>query len=296
MKVYINERKVAVRGGTSVAELVKKHRPDADLCVLNGFPCLLEHSLEEDDRLVLIKRGSKPSRKELEHLMAARHTPGVHQKLKKACVGIAGCGGLGSNAALALARAGVGRLVIADFDVVEPSNLNRQQYNVGQIGRPKVEALAENIAKANPFVRVEEHYQRVVAENVKSLFGRCQVIIEAFDRADQKEMLAEAVLSGLPDTPLILGNGMAGWGANNAIRTRSLGTLHVCGDEASEAGPGRGLMAPRVGAVACLQANLALEILLGPDPSIGHPSYVGEAPPHRPFPRKRTTRPRARRR
>jgi sulfur carrier protein ThiS adenylyltransferase len=284
MKVYINERKVAVREGTKVAELVKKRRPEADLCVLNGFPCLLEHTLEEGDRLVLIKKGSKPSKRELEHLMAARHTPGVHAKLKKACVGIAGCGGLGSTAAMALARAGIGRLVIVDFDVVEPSNLNRQQYFVSQIGQPKVRALAENIRRANPFVKVEPRYQRVVAENVKSLFGRCRVIIEAFDRADQKEMLAEAVMSQLPETPLILGNGMAGWGGNNLLKTRRLGNLYICGDESTEAGPGRGLMAPRVGVAACLQANQALEILLGPDPAIGKASETGEGlPPHLPY-------------
>jgi sulfur carrier protein ThiS adenylyltransferase len=292
MKIYINESKVAVRGGTRVAELVKKHRPEADLCVLNGFPCLLEHTLEEGDRLVLIKKGLKPSRKELEHLMAARHTPGVHEKLKKACVGIAGCGGLGSTAAMALARAGVGRLVIADFDVVEPSNLNRQQYFVSQIGQPKVRALAENIRRANPFVKVEPHYQRVVAENVESLFGKCRVIIEAFDRADQKEMLAEAVLSGLPETPLILGNGMAGWGSNNSLRTRRLGQLYICGDESTEAGPGRGLMAPRVGAAACLQANQALEILLGPDPAMGRTSDADQGlPPHLPYLKRTPRRP-----
>lgn len=293
MKVFLNEKKVAIPAGTKVAELVKKNKPEADLCVLNGFPCLLEHTLEDGDRLVLIKKGSRPSRKELEHLMAARHTPGVYEKLKRACVGIAGCGGLGSTAAMALARVGVGKLVIVDFDVVEPSNLNRQQYFVSQIGQPKVKALAENIRKANPFVRVEAYYQRVLTENVEKLFGKCQVIIEAFDRADQKEMLAEAVLSRLPQTPLILGNGMAGWGGNNLLCTRRLGNLYICGDEATEAGPGRGLMAPRVGAAACLQANQALEILLGPDPDVGKVLERGEdLPPHLPYMRRTPKRPR----
>lgn len=284
MKIFVNEKKVVIPGGTKVAELVKKHQPEADLCILNGFPCLWEHTLEEGDRLVLIKKGSRPSLKELEHLMAARHTPGVHAKLKRSCVGIAGCGGLGSTAALALARVGVGKLVIADFDVVEPSNLNRQQYFISQIGQPKVRALAENIRKANPFVKVSAHYQRVVPENVKILFGKCQVIIEAFDRADQKEMLAEAVLTQLPGIPLIIGNGMAGWGGNNLIRTRQLGNLFVCGDESTEAGPGRGLMAPRVGLAACMQANQALEIILGPDPALGRFSeQPAELPPHLPY-------------
>ena len=268
MKIYLNEKHIKAEKGAKVAELVKQHKPGAEVCVLNGFPCLMEHTVEEGDRLVLIKKGEVPSKNELEHLLSARHTPGIAEKLKKASVGLAGCGGLGSTAAIALARAGVGRLVIADFDVVEPSNLNRQQYFVSHIGLPKVEALKEIIKKADPFTKVESHHLRIVPENVESLFGKCDVIIEAFDMADQKQMLAETVLSKLPQIPLIIGSGMAGYGANNLLRTRKAGNLYLCGDEQSEAGPGFGLMAPRVGMAACMQANQALEILLGPDPRI----------------------------
>jgi sulfur carrier protein ThiS adenylyltransferase len=268
MKIYLNEKHIKVEKGAKVADLVKQHKPGAEVCVLNGFPCLLEQTVSEGDRLVLIKKGEVPSRNELEHLLCARHTPGVAEKLKKSCVGLAGCGGLGSTAALALARAGVGRLVLADQDVVEPSNLNRQQYFVYQIGLPKVEALKEVVKKANPFVKVETHHLRIIPENVVSLFGKCDVIIEAFDMADQKQMLAETVLTKIPQIPLIIGSGMAGYGANNLLRTRHTGKLYICGDEQSEAGPGFGLMAPRVGVAACMQANQALEILLGPDPRI----------------------------
>ena len=84
--------------------------------------------------------------------MASRHTPGVHALLKQACVGIAGVGGLGSAVAVSLARIGVGKLIIADFDVVEPSNLNRQQYFVDQLGYFKVDALTENLRRINPYV------------------------------------------------------------------------------------------------------------------------------------------------
>ena len=268
MKIFVNEKKITVSSGAKVAELVKKHKPGADLCILNGFPCLMEHTVGPNDRVVLIEKGKRPSRKELEHLLVARHTPGVHAKLKKASVGIAGCGGLGSTAAMALARAGIGKLVLADFDVVEPSNLNRQQYFVDQIGLPKVEALAANIRQANPYVAVTTHRVRIVPGNVKALFSGVDVIIEAFDRADQKLMLVEAVLRAMPKKPLIVGNGMAGYGANELFTTRRIGHLYVCGDETSEAGHGFGLMAPRVGVCAHLQANLALEIILGPDPRI----------------------------
>jgi sulfur carrier protein ThiS adenylyltransferase len=278
MKIFVNEKKVTVPREAKVADLVKKHRPGADVCILNGFPCLLEHTIEANDRVVLIKKGVRPSKKELEQLLVARHTPGVHAKLKKACVGIAGCGGLGSNAAMALARAGVGTLVIADFDVVEPSNLNRQYYFLDQIGLPKVDALAAIIKQANPYVTVVRHRLRIVPENVRSLFKSADVVIEAFDRADQKQMLAEAMLDLLPKTPLIIGNGMAGYGANGLLRTRRIGNLWICGDETSEAGHGFGLMAPRVGVCAHLQANLALEIILGPDPRISNPETRTKKP------------------
>ncbi|MDI6739656.1 MAG: sulfur carrier protein ThiS adenylyltransferase ThiF [Candidatus Edwardsbacteria bacterium] len=268
MKIFVNEKKISIAKGAKVADLVKKHKPGADVCILNGFPCLMEHTVEAGDRLVLIRKGETPSKKELEHLLTARHTPGIHARLKKASVGIAGCGGLGSTAAMALARVGIGKLVIVDFDVVEPSNLNRQQYFVSQIGTPKVAALAENIKKANPYVAVVTHRVRIVPENVKPLFLGVNVIIEAFDRADQKQMLVESVLRRMPKKPLIVGNGMAGYGANELFKTRRIGHLYVCGDETSEAGHGFGLMAPRVGVCAHMQANLALEIILGPDPRI----------------------------
>ena len=268
MKIYVNEKKVTVPREIKVADLVKQVKPGADVCILNGFPCLMEHTIEENDRLVLIQKGKKPSRQELEHLLMARHTPGVHARLKKACVGIVGCGGLGSNAAMALARAGIGKLILADFDVVEPSNLNRQQYFVRQIGQSKVSALRENIRQANPYVKIDAHSVRITPDNVKKLFRSADVIIEAFDLAGQKQMLAEAVLKHLPGKPLVMGNGMAGYGANDLLKTRRSGDLYICGDGSSEAGHGFGLMAPRVGIAAHMEANMALEILLGPDPRI----------------------------
>ncbi|MBI4726456.1 sulfur carrier protein ThiS adenylyltransferase ThiF [candidate division TA06 bacterium] len=268
MKIYLNEKHIKAEKGAKVAELVKQHKPGADVYVLNGFPCLLGQTVSEGDHLVLIKKGEVPSKNDLEHLLSARHTPGIADTLKKSCVGLAGCGGLGSTAAIALARAGVGRMVIADQDVVEPSNLNRQQYFVYQIGLPKVEAIKEVIKKANPFIKVETHHLRIVPENVVTLFGKCDAIIEAFDMADQKQMLVETALSKLLKTPIVVGSGMAGYGANNILRTRKTGMLYLCGDEQSEAGPGFGLMAPRVGLAACMQANQVLEILLGPDPRI----------------------------
>jgi len=188
----------------------------------------------------------------------------IKEHLKEKTVGIAGCGGLGSNCAVALARVGVGNLVIADFDVVENSNLNRQYYFYDQVGNPKVTSLAWNIRRINPLVFVTPFNLKLNPENIKEIFAGCDVIVEAFDKAEMKEMIIETVASCFPEKPLVVGNGMAGWGASNSIKTKMVcNNLFVCGDEISEISEDQPPLAPRVGIVANMQANLVLEILLG---------------------------------
>jgi sulfur carrier protein ThiS adenylyltransferase len=184
------------------------------------------------------------------------------EKLKGTCIGIAGCGGLGSNCAMALARVGIGSLVIADFDVVTPENLNRQYYFLDQVGAKKVVALRENIRKVNPDIAIEAHDVRLGPDEVVHIFKNCTLIIEAFDSADMKLMLIETVTERFPDKFIIAASGLAGYGQNNAIRTRRLGSLFICGDEVSEVSPELPPLAPRVGIVAAMQANQALEIIL----------------------------------
>lgn len=182
--------------------------------------------------------------------------------LRRHTIGIAGCGGLGSNCAVALARIGIGRLVVADFDVISEGNLNRQYYFRDQIGRKKVEALSENLARINPEVIVESHDLRLDRMNIPAIFRHCTVIVEAFDLADQKQMLIETVLENLPETPLVIGLGMAGWGMNGTIHVRRSGHLYICGDEQSEISDELPPLAPRVGIVANMQANVVVEIVL----------------------------------
>jgi sulfur carrier protein ThiS adenylyltransferase len=177
-------------------------------------------------------------------------------------VGIAGCGGLGSNCAVALARIGLGHLTLVDFDVVDQSNLNRQYYFRSQINVPKVVALRDNIALIDPAVDIRIHQERITEANVLRLFSDCDVIVEAFDGADQKLMLIETVLSLLPRMPLVTGSGMAGWGKSNEIRCEKHHLLYVCGDQYSEISDALPPLAPRVGIVANMQANTVLEILL----------------------------------
>lgn len=184
------------------------------------------------------------------------------QKLKGICVGIAGCGGLGSNCAAALVRAGIGRLVIADFDVVTRENLDRQYYFLDQVGQKKVAALRANLLRIDPEVVVEAHDLRLGPGEIVQLFKDCRVIVEAFDHADQKRMIIEAVSEHFPDKFIVAGSGLAGYGGNNELRTRRLGGLFICGDETSEVSAELPPLAPRVAAVAALQANQVLEIVL----------------------------------
>ena len=187
----------------------------------------------------------------------------IENHLKKFRVGIAGAGGLGSNCAVALARAGIGTLVIADFDKVESSNLTRQYYFLNQIGMMKVDALKDNILRIRPEIQVVIHKVKLDKGNIPSIFAGCNVIVEAFDRSDMKEMLIEAVQSELPGVPLIVGSGMAGWGKNDILKFRKIDeTLYVCGDEVSEASDELPPLAPRVGIVASMQANTVVEILM----------------------------------
>lgn len=270
MHIYVNERHLEVPEGTTVFGLRDKMKPGADVVVVNGAPARTDVALKEGDEAVLIRRGEKPPEDELEALMAARHTPGVHRAIKNSVVGIAGLGGLGSAVAIALARIGVGRLILADFDVVEPSNLNRQQYFVEDLGSPKTEAMTANLARVNPYVKITSHTVRLTPENTPTIFAEVDVLVEAFDTPDGKAMLVESFSGAYPDRPIVVATGLAGYAPSNTIVTRRMGkSLIVVGDLVTAAQPGTGLMAPRVGVAAHHQANAVLQLLLGEDPAKG---------------------------
>ena len=177
-------------------------------------------------------------------------------------VGIAGAGGLGSNCAAALTRAGVGRLVIADFDRVSEANLDRQFFFLDQVGQVKVEALADNLRRIDGGLVVEAHALRLDPESLLRVFTDCDVLVEAFDTAEAKAMMIETVLSSMPGMPLVSASGLAGFGRSEDIRVRHSGLLHLVGDLESAVGPESPPMAPRVGIAAAMQANVVLEILM----------------------------------
>ena len=259
----VNEHEVPFQQGLRPVDLAAEFKPEADLFIVNGYPVRPETLLQDGDTCCLIQKGEQPSPAEMEHLLVARHTPGVHEKVKKSVVGIMGLGGLGSLVAVALARIGVGKLIISDYDVVEPSNLNRQQYFTDQIGMKKTEAMAVNLDRINPYVRLETIDEKLTEDSIPRLFKGVDVLAECFDGAAMKAAALRAALTGLTGTGYVGTSGLAGFADNNLIRTRELfHRVYLVGDETSAAGQGQGLMAPRVGIAAHHQANQILRLLL----------------------------------
>ena len=203
-----------------------------------------------------------PTKEEWNYALEERHGKELHKAFSSATVAVCGLGGLGSNIAIALARAGVGRLILIDFDRVDITNLHRQQYKASQIGLYKTEALAENLKEIAPYISLELHTKRITEENSKALLSDADIVCEAFDDAECKAMLTNTVLSELPDKYLVAASGMAGMGVTNSIRTRRITSrFYLCGDETSEVSENIGLVAPRVALCAAHEAHTVLRIL-----------------------------------
>ncbi len=187
----------------------------------------------------------------------------IAEKLSRSVVGIAGLGGLGSNVAIALARAGVGKLIIADFDKVEQSNLNRQQYFVEQTGKSKVECMIENLRRVNPAVKVTGHRVKLDVDNIPQIFAATDCIAECFDTAGAKQMIVETALTKMNGVRIVSVSGLAGYGRSNDIKTRRISSrLVLVGDGQRGVDTCKILTAARVGVAAMHQANAILELLI----------------------------------
>ncbi|MBQ2725753.1 MAG: thiamine biosynthesis protein ThiF [Clostridia bacterium] len=205
-----------------------------------------------------------PTKEEWNKALTERHGENLQKRFSSATVAVCGLGGLGSNIAAALARAGIGKLILVDFDRVDITNLHRQQYKADQIGIPKTKALAENLREIAPYLELETHTVRITEDNAAELLHSADIICEAFDNAEAKAMLTEAVLTGMPDKYLVAASGMAGLGSANSIRTRRVTSrFYLCGDEVSDVSDGIGLVSSRVMLCAAHQAHTVLRILAG---------------------------------
>ena len=203
-----------------------------------------------------------PTKDEWYKALCERHGEELQQKFSSATVAICGLGGLGSNIAISLARAGIGKLILIDFDNVDITNLHRQQYKASQIGMNKTDALSENLKEIAPYIEIESHTVRITEDNAAELLKDADIICEAFDDAEAKAMLTNLVLEEMPDKFLVAASGMAGFGSANTIQTRRVAKrFYLCGDGASDISEAGSLVASRVMLCAAHQAHTVLRIL-----------------------------------
>ena len=205
-----------------------------------------------------------PSKNEWMDALIARHGIELHKRFSTATVAVCGLGGLGSNIAIALARAGIGKLLLIDFDRVDITNLHRQQYKANQIGCYKAEALADNLSEIAPYTEIQTVTAKITEENFAGLLKDADIVCEAFDNAESKAMIVNGVLEQLTDCYLVTASGMAGMDTPNTIKTRRImKRFYLCGDEVSDVADTIGLVAPRVMLCAAHQAHTVLRILAG---------------------------------
>ena len=200
---------------------------------------------------------AKFSPEDLRAALVERHSEETQQKLEVGRVAIAGLGGLGSNI-------GVGHLHLLDFDRIDLTNLNRQQYFLDQVGWYKTEALAETLQRISPYLDIRFDTVKITEENIKELFEADDIVCEAFDVPECKAMLVSGILEHFPEKKLIAASGLAGYESSNLIHTRRVSkNFYLCGDEVTVSTYGKGLMAPRAALCAAHEANMITRLLLG---------------------------------
>ena len=203
-----------------------------------------------------------PTKEEWNNALEERHGKELHRAFSSATVAICGLGGLGSNIAIALARVGIGKLLLCDFDRVDITNLHRQQYKADQIGMYKTVALAENLKEIAPYISLEIHTERITEDNVLTLLKDADIICESFDDAECKAMLTNTVLTEMRDKYLVAASGMAGLCDANKIKTRKVTSkFYLCGDGESDVAEGLGLVSSRVMLCAAHEAHTVLRII-----------------------------------
>ena len=205
-----------------------------------------------------------PTREELRYALVQKQGEEIVQKLEQATVAVCGLGGLGSNVAINLARAGIKKLILVDYDCVDVTNLQRQQYKASQVGTPKAVALVENLKEIAPYVELEAYNEKITEANVDKFVKDADVVCEAFDNPEAKSMLVNEVLERYPQKYLVAASGMAGTDSANSITTRKISKrFYLCGDGKSDVTQGLALLAPRVQICAAHQALTIIRILSG---------------------------------
>lgn len=205
-----------------------------------------------------------PTKEEWRQALIDRHGENRQEKFESSTIAICGLGGLGSNLSISLARAGVGKLILIDFDKVDITNLHRQQYKYTQLDLFKTDALKQNLSEINPYIEIKTHTIRLTRENAKSFLEEADIICEAFDNPEAKAMLTDLVLEEFPEKYLVAASGMAGFASANMIQTKKITKkFYLCGDGISDVSDGIGLVSSRVMLCAGHQAHMVLRILSG---------------------------------
>ncbi len=205
-----------------------------------------------------------PSKEEMYEAFADRHGKKLQDKLLNTTVAICGLGGLGSNIAVSLARLGVGKLILIDYDKVDITNLHRQQYKAGQVGMEKAFALKNNLLEISPYINIDSFVEKIDESNMDRLLKPADIICEAFDNPVNKAMLVNYVLENYHSKYLVAASGMAGIDSTNSIKTKKIGErFYLCGDGISEVGKAEGLFSSRVMACAAHEAHMVLRIIAG---------------------------------
>lgn len=262
----VNERPCRYQEGMRLGDLVALLKPGADILVLNGVPAPKDSLLQDGDVCFLIKTGEIPSVLDMKYTLEARHSPEFQQRFRKATVGIMGLGGLGSAVALSLAKIGIGRIIIADHDVVVLSNIHRQHYFIDQIGMKKSAALKKTLIRVNPFIAITPLDVKLTEQNIPELFADTDIVVECFDKPEMKAAAMRCVLQHLPDTGYIGASGVAGCGSGNSIICKKIKPhVYIVGDDLSDEEKKGGLFAPRIGIAAHHQANQVVRLILGID-------------------------------
>ena len=203
-----------------------------------------------------------PTKKEWIQALDDRHGIEFQKKISSTTVAVCGLGGLGSNIAISLARGGIGKLILIDFDKVDITNLHRQQYKANQIGMCKTEALQNNLKEINPYLETKIHTICLDESNAKDVLADADIICEAFDNAEAKANIVNFVLSEMPDKYIVAASGMAGLDSANLIKTRKVSKrFYLCGDEVNDIKDGIGLVSTRVMLCAAHQAHTVLRII-----------------------------------
>lgn len=203
-----------------------------------------------------------PSYQEIYHVLEERHGAELQKKLSCASVAVCGIGGLGSYIAISLARAGIGHLHIIDFDKVDISNINRQQYFIDQLGQYKTDALYDTLKRIQPYIDVKRTCIRLTENNISHILKDDDIICESFDNAEAKAELVNCVLENMPEKYIVSGSGMAGLSDANKIQTRQITKrFYMCGDGESDIADGMGLVSSRVMVCAGHQAHKIIQII-----------------------------------